>query len=699
MKQTLHTSHKFFKLALFCLMAIASWGGNYAWAQEVAYKTLSFPDGNSKKIQNYTSTWSATINKFTWSIENFNNNNNGWEFVRAGSKKNATVATISNTTAFDKPISKIVVTYDFKNFDQNYVNSISLEVSSDADFTKIIETVSQSSYSESATFNISEPKENQYFRLKYDLKKGQNNGFVQINKIEYFDNSSSNKTATTLSFETTTAKISKGQTFQNLPILKAGETTLTGKTYKWTSDDEDVATVAEDGTVTGVGGGKANITATFEGDDTYNASKASYEIAVIGKPEISFAEAEYETELGKTFSSPELQGVPKGVGVSYASSNTDVATVDAKTGAITIINFGSTTITAKTEATDFYEEATASYILTIKKIETSSIVFDFIKNNYENAAIVTGDKKEKVEITFGTNKEDANENTLIAKWYDSGNAIRMYSDSYLTITAPDRIKQIQFFFKNKATKDNSEFSTGNYNYTTGTWNLSDENTNTATLSYTASSKYISIQKIIVTTYGTSGTISIATDEGYGTYYTDNNFVLPQGLTAFGYISVNGDGSLNKSEEYVAGDIVPANTAVVVKGNKGDYDYYATDADATKTIDGNLLKGVTETTKIDATSGVKRYILTRADNGALAFYQTTTGNINVKANRAYLEIPEALAVAAFNLEAPTTGINNAVTTAKKAQGIYTLGGVRLKATTTQGLPAGAYIVDGKVVIVK
>ena len=48
MKQTLHTSRRAFKLALLCLMAFVTWGGNYCIAQETAYKTLSFPDDNQK---------------------------------------------------------------------------------------------------------------------------------------------------------------------------------------------------------------------------------------------------------------------------------------------------------------------------------------------------------------------------------------------------------------------------------------------------------------------------------------------------------------------------------------------------------------------------------------------------------------------------------------------------------------------------
>lgn len=75
-------------------MAFVTWGGNYCIAQETAYKTLSFPDGNSKEVNSYVETWSATISGFTWEIANFNNNNNNpdWKFIRAGSRKGESVA-------------------------------------------------------------------------------------------------------------------------------------------------------------------------------------------------------------------------------------------------------------------------------------------------------------------------------------------------------------------------------------------------------------------------------------------------------------------------------------------------------------------------------------------------------------------------------------------------------------------------------
>lgn len=683
-------------------MAFVTWGGNYCIAQETAYKTLSFPDDNrnNNKVNAYTETWTAKIGDFSWKIANFSNYNWDWTHIRAGRKKDASVATIGNTTPFDKAIGKIVV--DIAKIEESKItkiNSIKFEVSSDG-FQTIDQTntiTSDFNNVEKHTFVVSNPRVGQYFRLTFDMKAGGKNGFVQINKVEYYEDAS-NKTATSLSFDASSYEISKGQTLQQLPTLKAGEQTLSGKTITWSSDNENVATVDENGTVTGVAAGKANITAKFAGDDTYKTSKASYEIIVKGAPTLSFPETSYTIEVGDAFTAPKLEGLPKDVTPAYTSSNEEVATVNTATGEVKIVGVGTTTITVTSPNTDIYKEATASYELTVKLATSKEVTFDYSLADCD-------DTNGTVTLTY-----DKGGSTNPPKWYSDkskGNGKRFYAKNKLTITAKNRIRNIQFVCvpadNDKIydiTTKNTKLSAGVYNDENKTWDLSGVNEKVVTFESNLSSGHFRIQKIIVTTeLPTSvGTISIATSEGFGTYYNSNSYILPEGLTAFGYKEANTDGTLVKTEEFTGGDVVPANAALVVKGNTGKYECYATDKEATKTFEGNLLKGVTTDTKIGASSGVKRYILTRADDGILAFYRTNTGTINVKANRAYLEVPTAMAVASFSLEGSATGINNVVTTAAK-QGIYTISGVRLNATTTKGLPAGIYIVDGKKVIVK
>lgn len=695
-------------------MAFVTWGGNYCIAQETAYKTLSFPDDNkgTNRVQAYDKTWTAKIGDFSWKIMNFNNNRWGWTHIKAGSKNFASVATIDNTTPFDKAIGKIVVDVE-KDVEARFVNSICLQVASDANFSNVIETVKLIYYKKTDfVFNVSAPQANLYYRLKFDLKKGNGNGFVQVNKVEYFEDVS-NKTATSLSFAAPSYTISKDQKNQQLPNLKAGEETLSGKTITWSSDNENVAIVDKNGTVTGVAAGKANITAKFAGDDTYKTSTASYEIIVKGAPSLSFPQTSYTVEMSDVFSTPKLDGLPEGVTPAYTSSKEEVATVDAATGEVKIVGVGTTTITVTSPETDIYEEATASYELNVKA-GIYKVEFDFTSNNW--GLPTTNYKKEEASYTNGAGY------TITFGQSNVGHRIIMGKDSecYLifgkqgaTLSLPAfpfAVSKIKVFGNNGASgKTKQNFFVDGEPVSTETTDAKIDHIYEIKEGYQAAGNIYTLKvtnanntqitKIVVYAKDETiaGAINIATEEGFGTFYTDKNYVLPQGLTAFGYTSIDGN-TLTKSVEYVAGDIVPANTAVVVKGAKGSYNYYNTEETATKTIEKNLLKGVTTDTRIEATSGVKRYILTRADDGILAFYRTNTGNINVKANRAYLEVPTAMAVASFSLEGTATGINNVVTTAAK-QGIYTISGVRLNATTTKGLPAGIYIVNGKKVIVK
>lgn len=521
-------------------------------------------------------------------------------------------------------------------------------------------------------------------------------------------------TATTLTLSAVpTEPIAIGGTFLSTPTLKAGEHTLSDKTITWSSDNDKVATVdAATGTVTGVAAGKANITAKFAGDDTYKTSTASYEIKVKGAPKLFFPQTSYTIEMGDAFTAPKLDGLPEGVTPAYTSSKEEVATVDAATGEVKIVGVGTTTITVTSPETGIYEGATASYELNVKAA-IYKVEFDFTTNNW---GLPTAYNKEEASytnetgytITFGK----SNSGHKIMGNDPDCNLIFGKEGATLSLPVfPFAVSKIKVFGKKGASgKTTQNFFVGGEPVSTETTDAKIDHIYEIKEGYQAAGNIYTLKvtndnntqitKIVVYAKDetVAGAINIATPEGFGTFYTDKNYVLPQGLTAFGYTSIDGNNTLTKSVEYVAGDIVPANTAVVVKGAKGSYNYYNTEETATKTIEKNLLKGVTTDTRIEAASGVKRYILTRADDGILAFYRTNSGTINVKANRAYLEVPTAMAVASFSLEGTATGINNVVTTAAK-QGIYTISGVRLNATTTKELPTGIYIVDGKKVIVK
>lgn len=663
-------------------------GGNYCLAQETALLKFTKACGG-KGTDNKGGAW--TVASDATEVKDGTFDTRGIHY--GTSKKPVSYIKVSTKAYSDKPITKIVVHAATAS---RVDASVKCEVGGAAFGVaqKLTSTDNAYTFEDNASGDI----------LVSVYKPESKKGALYILSVE-ITYSTANLETTTLTLTAPDSPISIGGTYTSTPTLKAGEQTLSDKTITWSSDNDKVATVdAATGTVIGVAAGKANITAKFAGDDTYKTSKASYEIIVKGAPALSFPKTSYTIEMGDAFSEPALQGLPTDVTAKYSSSNADVATVDESTGKVQIVGVGTTTIKAVSEAKDVYEAAEASYVLTVNRASSKKVEFDLSTFGLENDKEVGNLKVDGITITF------KGKSPLLPKWYNTGNAVRLYAGNQLTISSVSRIKSVKFVCvpadKDKIhdiTSENTALSAGVYNAKNNTWDLSGANEKVITLRNTLSSGHFRIQKIIVTTeLPTSvGTITIAAPEGFGTYYNENSYILPEGLTAFGYTTANTDGTLVKTDEFTGGDVVPANAALVVKGNTGDYECYATDQVATKILEGNLLKGVAAETTITKTEGFKRYVLTTVNN-VLGFYRTKSGNIKVPANRAYLELTEAQAqaVSFFQLDGETTGIENATAITKEApKAIYTLSGVRLKATTTQGLPAGAYVVNGKVVIVK
>ncbi|GEM_PF-6714664 len=65
-----------------------------------------------------------------------------------------------------------------------------------------------------------------------------------------------------------------------------------------------------------------------------------------------------------------VKGNKTGITVTYSSSNPAVATVNSSTGEVTILKVGTTTIKAVSEETGTHKKAEATYILTVKSLET-----------------------------------------------------------------------------------------------------------------------------------------------------------------------------------------------------------------------------------------------------------------------------------------------------------------------------------------
>ncbi len=80
---------------------------------------------------------------------------------------------------------------------------------------------------------------------------------------------------------------------------------------------------------------------------------------------VNFTNATANAQVGAEFTSPTANVSVDGKTVSYESSDTSVATVNASTGAVTLVAAGTATITAKFAGDTSYNPASGSYVLTV----------------------------------------------------------------------------------------------------------------------------------------------------------------------------------------------------------------------------------------------------------------------------------------------------------------------------------------------
>lgn len=199
---------------------------------------------------------------------------------------------------------------------------------------------------------------------------------------------------------------------------------------------------------------------------------------------------------------------------------------------------------------------------------------------------------------------------------------------------------------------------------------------------------------------TTGNFTIG-KAGYATFFTDWTFVMPESVEG-GIVTDAHDGRLTVEYCYPARSIVPANTGLLLKGAAKTYTYDL----STKTPDApevNYLKGSVDGGMTKG-EGCLFYMLSYdANDKNLGFYWGAAGGAAFEsgAGKAYLALPQAVAsqVRGFVLDGTTTGISGVTTEANNAPAaVYSLTGVRM-GTTTDNLPAGIYIVNGKKVLVK
>lgn len=175
---------------------------------------------------------------------------------------------------------------------------------------------------------------------------------TQISCIKIYEKTSSGPVAPTVTLDVTDIKV--GETTSITYPSNLSEVTFE-------SDDEDVATVGENGVITGVGEGEATITMTWAGDDNYNEGDTEFTVSV-SRHNASVTLATTTIKVGKTTSISYPEDLTS---ILFESDDEDVATVD-EDGVITGVGAGEATITA-VWGDNKYEDGEAEFIITVNE--------------------------------------------------------------------------------------------------------------------------------------------------------------------------------------------------------------------------------------------------------------------------------------------------------------------------------------------
>ena len=563
-------------------------------------------------------------------------------------------------------------------------------------------------------------------------------GYVRIRwagsstAIKYIDNIVityvvDNRTAVNItSFTADATTIQIGNTVNTTVAVDQGGWT---ESYEYESDDTDIATVDTDGKITAVAAGTATITVSLNmnpSDANYKAGATTskeIEITVVENPvhtatlNINGQTSVQDVAEGSAISFPSISGLG---GLNFLGWTTDPIVGKASVAPavlVTSANMGNADITyyavfGKTAIiTDVLNRETtevtngsSSYSNWSGKTASSDAIYAGnsaggnnsiqLRSNNNNSGVVTTTSGGKVKkVTVNWNSNTANDRTLNV--YGKNTAYESASDLYDNTTQGTLIGTIVKGTSTELTiSTDYEYigvrSASNAMYLSDlsiTWNTGGDNEYCTSVTETI-------------------TINAACNDGagnyYGTYSSSSAFVVPSDLVV-SEISVV-DGKLYV-DSYNTGDVVPANTGVMVAALAGgNYDVNLSAEAGTSVLgNDNMLKpsgdaGIDAEAMATAAPSCKYYRLTMHNGTTLGFYWGAASGaaFDLAANKAYLAVPAGSpAPEFFGFGGDVTGIDAVNGSELKVNGeYYNLAGQRV-ANPTKGL----YIVNGKKVVIK
>ena len=612
-------------MLLLCALVV---GSSNLWADDPADWSYTVVNGDASKLNTTAKTFTVDANH-VWSYEGTT--------VAAGTSPSITIGSYSQTYGikFGESSSKYYspVILSSSAFSGKAVTKVSLYLKHNGSKagtltvkqgSTTIGTATTSSTSDWITVTCSETKKGAggTLEIKYEVAQA-----IYINKIEVWYDDLGTATTTTIDASgitntdvyTSTAAGSLSASVTE----KVGGAAVAGATVEWTSSDENVATVATDGTVTLKKSGSTTITASYAGNATYAGSSADYVLNVTSS-------APQETDIDATFNNVFL-GVDAGSRISKK-----------------------TTVTVK------------------------NVDFVFDKPSGSN--------------------------------WPQGDAglIRMYNGTTLQIIAPAGYAITDITFTaNGDWKDGMTASTGTYNDTKDEDNKTYWSGSVSSVTFSPGGTHRIASVAVTLSNQATITLAAACTDGnkyYGTYSAPYAFIVPSGLTVSEISVISGELYV---ENYDEGDVVPANTGVMISSDtSGDHTITLAAGGTSVLGSDNMLKpsgdaGITAANMTVANT--KFYRLTMHDGTKIGFWWGAAygAAFDLAANKAYLAIPNTAMESRAGLwfgDENVTAISDALRLNDKGEmrndSYFNLAGQRV-AQPTKGL----YIVNGKKVIIK
>jgi endonuclease I len=200
---------------------------------------------------------------------------------------------------------------------------------------------------------------------------------------------------------------------------------------------------------------------------------------------ISYTATAYEVDEDSNFEAPTLNNPYHLTGITYTSSNSEVASVDENTGDVSIGRPGTTTITAIFFGNTDYKSASASYTITVKASSggtpvtgiyekiTSTDDLEVGKNYllvYEGTSVayasIEGNKGLPGSVTIADNQINLNDasnhaNVLVLELSSNGKWLIKDGENYLALPSAANSLGIQGSATGTGTEWNISFTNGN----------------------------------------------------------------------------------------------------------------------------------------------------------------------------------------------------------------------------------------------